>query len=209
MNKDQLTALFQEINSHLLADDMPSEYMNTLSKMGALKQYPFSLLEQLQLTEQSPKYHPEGNVWNHTMLVLDEAAKVRNRSNNPEVFMWSALLHDIGKPSTTKRRKGRIISYDHDIEGERLSLAFLQCFSSDDSFLQSVAAMVRYHMHMLYILKELPYADIKGLGKRVEIQELALLCLCDRLGRTGADYSAEVKNYKEFIEVFQKEVSIR
>jgi UTP:GlnB (protein PII) uridylyltransferase len=119
--------------------------------------------------------------------------------------MWSALLHDIGKPNTTSNRKGKISSYDHDTEGERLCIEFLNSFSLEESFVQSVAAMVRYHMHMLYVLKNLPYADRRGLKKRVDIQEIALLCLCDRLGRKGADTKAEAEEYKEFINMLKKD----
>lgn len=200
MNKEQENKLFHDITEHLIEDEKPSKYINDLSSQGVLFQYPFSMLEKLQATEQSPKYHPEGSVWNHTMMVIDEAAKVRSRSKNAEVFMWSALLHDIGKPTTTRIRKGKITSYDHDTEGERLCMEFLNYFSLQEDFIQSVAAMVRYHMHILYVLKNLPYADWKGLKSRVDIQDIALLCLCDRLGRSGADINAETEEYKQFIE---------
>jgi putative nucleotidyltransferase with HDIG domain len=208
MNKEQINLLFHNITNHLLSDEKPSDYINDISKKRALEQYPFSLLELLRLTEQSPKYHPEGNVWNHTMMVVDEAAKLRGRSKNPEVFMWSALLHDIGKPNTTRNRKGKITSYDHDKEGERLCLEFLHNFSLSEAFVQSVAAMVRYHMHMLYILKNLPYADPEGLLKRVEIEDIALLYLCDRLGRAGADVKAETKEYMQFLNTLMKNVML-
>lgn len=204
MSKEQDTKLFQDITGHLMADEKPSDYINDLLKKEILFQYPFSMLEKLQHTEQSPKYHPEGSAWNHTMMVVDEAAKVRGRSGNSEVFMWSALLHDIGKPSTTRNRKGKITSYDHDTEGERLCVEFLNCFFLKEEFIQAVAAMVRYHMHMLYVLKNLPYADWNGLKSRVDIQDLALLCLCDRLGRTGADIPAETEEYKRFLEILKR-----
>lgn len=196
--------IFDEITEHLLTEDRPSEYMNRLSMEEIFKQYPFSMLLQLKSTEQSRKYHPEGNVWNHTMLVLDEAAKVREQSKNPKVFMWAALLHDIGKPGTTRERKGKITSYDHDREGERLSVLFLRAFTDQEDFIRSVASLVRYHMHMLYVLKKLPYGDIRGLLKAVDAHEIALLCRCDRLGRAGADLEAEDAEYKLFSAELQR-----
>lgn len=204
MIDDKMNRLFEDITTHLITDNMPSIYIEDLVKQGDFHQYPFSLLHKLKETEQSPKYHPEGSAWNHTMMVLNEAAKARQKSKNKEVFMWSALLHDIGKPSTTRNRKGKITSYDHDKVGEGLCNEFLQYFNCDQAFIDSVAAMVRYHMHMLYILRKLPYADIKGLLKSVDIYELSLLCLCDRLGRTDADREAEEKEYKEFLQVLEK-----
>ncbi len=193
--------IFENITSHLLMDEKPSLYLEDLSQKGLLNESPLSMLQRLRDTEQSPKYHPEGSAWNHTMLVLDEAAKAREKSRNKEVFMWSALLHDIGKPATTRNRKGRITSYDHDKVGEGLSKEFLLFYDCEREFIDSVAAMVRYHMHMLYVLRKLPYADMKGLLKRVDIYDLALLCLCDRLGRTNADPQEEDKDYKEFLQV--------
>lgn len=98
--------MYKEITSHLLLDKRPSEYLDQASVTEIFHQYPFLLLEGMKNTEQSPKYHPEGNVWIHTMMVVDEAAKRRKYSKNPEVFMWAALLHDIGKPPTTKSHNG-------------------------------------------------------------------------------------------------------
>jgi putative nucleotidyltransferase with HDIG domain len=190
---------FQDITEHLLTEEKPSTYVNMLSKRELFNEYPFKMLQMLRKTEQSVKYHPEGNVWNHTMLVLDEAGKVRNQSKDPKTLMWAALLHDIGKPDTTRTRRGRITSYDHDKEGEKLCIDFLHALTDDEEFVQKVAALVRYHMHMLYVLKELPYADTNNMLRRVDIHEIALLCRCDRLGRAGADIEAEEVEYREFL----------
>ncbi len=197
------TTVYEEITNHLLTDEKPSEYMEILSCREEFREYPFSLLLLLKTTEQSPKYHAEGNVWNHTMLVIDEAAKVRFKSKEPEIFMWAALLHDIGKPGTTRIKKDRITSYDHDAAGERLSREFLEYFSEEERFIQSVSALVRYHMHMLYVLRRLPFSDLTGLLHKVDVEEIALLCLCDRLGRKGADIAAERKEYGEFLKLLR------
>lgn len=181
-----------------MKDEKPSDFMNALSGEEAMDQYPLGMLKLLKSTEQSKKYHPEGSVWNHTMLVLDEAAKVRGQAKDARAFMWAALLHDIGKPGTTRVRKDKITSYDHDKAGERLCIEFLWVFTEDEEFIRKVSSLVRYHMHMLYVTRDLPYKDMEGLMKRVDIDEIALLCLCDRLGRTGADRRAEEAEYKEF-----------
>ena len=54
-------------------------------------------------------------------------------------------------------------------------------------------------MHMLYILKNLPFADMKNLLKEVDIDDMALLSKCDRLGRTGANTEEEETSYKEYL----------
>jgi putative nucleotidyltransferase with HDIG domain len=190
---------FEEITSHLMEDEKPSNYINEIARTEIFNEYPFHMLQKLKTTEQSKKYHPEGSVWNHTMLVLDEAAKVRTRSKEPKEFMWAALLHDIGKPATTRIRKEKITSYDHDTVGERLCREFLKELGAEEEFVRKVSALVRYHMHILYLLKGLPYADRSGLAKNVDAEDIALLCKCDRLGRTGADVLEEEAQYREFL----------
>ncbi|MBE5966883.1 MAG: HDIG domain-containing protein [Lachnospiraceae bacterium] len=199
MADQKQSKLFSEITEHLLQDDVPSYYLNTLSNDPAWRKYPFSLLLKLKQTEQSRKYHPEGNVWNHTVLVVDEAARVRNESKNPKAFMWASLLHDIGKPDTTQWRKGRITSYDHDRVGADLCVRFLEELTNEEAFIKTVRGLVRYHMHMLYILKELPYGDLVHLLRESDIFDCALLSKCDRLGRTGADVLEEEDNYKRYL----------
>ncbi len=189
---------FEELNKHLLEDIAPSGYFNSLDK--ELDIYPLNLLKKLKNVEQSKKYHPEGNVWNYTMMVVDEAAKVKDQSSHSKAFMWAALLHDIGKPDTTKVRKGRITSYDHDELGAKISKEFLEEYTNDEDFIKKVCLMVKYHMHMLYVLKGLPFGNPRQMVKDVDIHDIALLCRCDRLGRIGVDKEAEIKNYKEFLD---------
>lgn len=193
--------LYLEIENHLLNDEKPSNYLNEIYNNELFKEMPFNILYKLKEVEQSPKYHPEGNVWNHTMMVVDEAAKVKLKSKNLKVFMWAALLHDIGKQSTTKIRNGRITSYDHDKVGEKLAKEFLLHFTDDNNFIDEVCGLVRYHMHILYVVNKLPYKDMKGMRENTDVNEVALIGLCDRMGRLGSDISDEVKTIKRFLEM--------
>lgn len=190
---------FQKIEEHLLHDSKPSEYLNSMKDNPEFKEHPYIYLYKLIDTEQSPKHHPEGSVWNHTMLVVDGAAKVKDKSKNKRAFMWAALLHDIGKPSTTRKRKGKITSYDHDKVGAKLAEEFLLKVEQDKKFIKEVSALVRFHMHILFVLNNLPFADISSMKEQVDINEIALLGYCDRMGRLNVDSSKEEKNIKEFI----------
>ena len=75
--------------------------------------------------------------------------------------MWGALLHDLGKAPTTKIRKGKITSYDHDKVGAELCREFLEVFTDDEEFIKQVTALVRWHMQTLFVIKNLPFADVK------------------------------------------------
>lgn len=195
--------LYTAIDEHLLKDTKPSRFLNEIYDNDKFSQKPFDMLWRLRQVEQSPKYHREGHVWNHTMLVLDEAAKVREKSRDKKVFMWASLLHDIGKATTTKIRKGRITAYGHDLEGARLTKEFLSHFTEDTLFINKVANLVRYHMHILYVLKDLPFADMEGLKRDTDVYEVALLGFCDRLGRLDTDPKKERANIESFLEKVQ------
>lgn len=193
--------IFKNIEKHLLQDENPSEYLNKLSEEGLLKEYPFNLLDNLKRTDQNLTHHPEGSVWNHTMMVLDRAAKNKEFSEDSKAFMWAALLHDIGKGTTTKIRRGKITSYNHDKEGEFLSIKFLEEFTEDKEFIKKVAALVRWHMQPLFVSKKMSFADIDGMKKECSPEEIALLSKCDRLGR-GDMNEDRIKKEEEDIEVF-------
>jgi len=196
---------FKEFDAHLMNDKKPSDYFNELSNTGIFEEkYPYTLLGDLIKVPQSPKHHPEGSVWNHTMLVVDNAAERKHLSQNPKVLMWSALLHDLGKASATKITKGRITSYDHDKMGERLACKFLKEVTSDQEFINRVAKLVRWHMQILFVTKGLPFADIRRMAAEVSLDEVALLGLCDRLGRGNMTLDKKLVEEKSIISFLEK-----
>lgn len=195
---------YEEFTKHLVEDDKPSIYFNNLVEEGKFpEEYPFDLLLKLKNVEQNPKYHPEGNVWIHTMQVIDEAAKRRGRSKDPKAFMWGALLHDVGKLTTTKLRRGRITSYNHDKAGLQIAEDFLNDmgYTKDDEFFKHVSNLVRLHMQILFVVKDLEYADFNKIAKSGYVEEIAVLGICDRLGR-GTMSQEKVAEEERNIEIF-------
>lgn len=196
--------IFDEFDKHLMADEVPSAYFETMLKQGLFNDtFPFTMLEALVKTPQSVQHHPEGNVWNHTMLVVDKAAKHRKESRSPRIFMWAALLHDLGKPDTTKARNGKITAYDHDKLGEKLAVEFLTPLTSDKEFIYAVSKLVRWHMQTLFVVKDMPFADVDTMLQQVALEEVALLSLCDRLGRGDMTTEKEAHE-RESIDKFIK-----
>ncbi len=191
--------LLYEINNHLLMDDKPSEYFNSILEVPVFKKHPFFMLYNLKTAEQSPIHHPEGNAWKHTMLVLDYAAEEKRKSKNEKVFMWAALLHDIGKPPTTKIRKGKITSYDHEKVGAVMAKEFLEEFTTDEKFIKKVCALVRWHMQILHVARDMPFRNIKAMKEETDVNEVALLGYCDRMGRKNPDVEKEKQNIALFL----------
>ncbi|NLA86801.1 MAG: HDIG domain-containing protein [Clostridiales bacterium] len=204
-DKEKAAQLFSRIEEHLLSEEKPSAALKEMLKAGDFDSYPFSMLKKLGETEQSPVHHPEGNVWNHTLLVVDEAAKRRQESSDTRAFMWAALLHDIGKPATTRSRKGRITAYDHDKIGAELAEEFLSAVTEDRRLIEKVTQLVKYHMQILYVINNLPFKDIAGMKRHSDIREVALLCLCDRLGRPGVNRDKEEAQIKMFISICENQ----
>lgn len=190
--------LFLEIEQHLAEDKTPSDYLNTLLQNKTFQTEPFRPLFLLSKTEQSPKYHPEGNAWIHTLMVVDEAAKVKEKSSHPVWFMWASFLHDIGKPNTTRIRHGRLTSYGHDEEGEGLARKLMSEMVDDEEEIHFVVALVRYHMHILYVVKGLPYGMPKAMRNEIAVEEVALLGWCDRMGRTHTNAEEEERTIRLF-----------
>lgn len=174
---------FKELNDILLNSEIPSIEIKKLIEEGKFDKEPFIKIKKLAKIDQNEKYHPEGNVLNHVFLVVDEASKRKKLSKDKKVFMWAALLHDIGKLTTTRIRKNRITSYNHDIEGEKISLEFLDNLTDDIEFKKEVSKLVKYHMQPLFFDKNLPFFDPKNMFVETDYDEVALLSSCDRLGR--------------------------
>jgi hypothetical protein len=84
---------------------------------------------------------------------------------------------------------------------------FLLCLTNDNEFIDDVSSMVRWHMEALFVIKNLPFANTKKMLEEVPLEEIALLNLCDRLGRgemTGEKVEGEIKGIDEFIEKCKK-----
>ena len=89
--------------SETAAADLKIAYEN-----GKLSDY--EVFDSLESTDQNPKWHPEGNVWLHTLYVIDAAIEIALREKLTEsqriILMLSAMCHDLGKPDTTKLEDG-------------------------------------------------------------------------------------------------------
>ncbi|WP_422880429.1 HD domain-containing protein [Microbacterium albipurpureum] len=99
---------------------------------------------------QDPRWHPEGDALTHSLLAADLAAELYDRSDLPldrrEVVVLGALLHDVGKPATTRVRDGRITSRGHAEVGESLVIEMGARMGWPASLTNAVAALVRHHM---------------------------------------------------------------
>ena len=135
----------EELKKALLKADRPSIFFEELRKMDQLHTW-FTELEPLIGLEQDPIYHPEGDVWIHTMEVLDRAAAFRDKVSDPYRFMLLALTHDLGKIVTTSEKGGRIHAYEHETKGLPLVENFIKRLTNERDVIAYVKNMVPLHM---------------------------------------------------------------
>lgn len=134
-----------ELMKALLKAEKPSLFFESLRKMNQLKTW-FAEVLQLIGVPQNERYHMEGDVWNHTMMVLDEAAKYCECVTYPYGFMMTALVHDFGKIICTENKNGVYHAYDHEIKGLSMVSEFLHRITNEKKLIRYVLNMTELHM---------------------------------------------------------------
>lgn len=137
--------VFDEMAKALLKADKPSIFFEYLREMNKLD-YWFKELKDLIGCPQNPKYHKEGDAWRHTMMVLDQGAKYRDKATFPLSFMVACLCHDLGKPITTEVINGEIHSYLHEVKGVDIANTFLERICNNKHIQKYVSNMILLHM---------------------------------------------------------------
>lgn len=197
--------VFAELEKALLKSEKPSVFFEVLRKAGGLSFW-FKEIEKLIGCMQSPVHHPEGDVWNHTMLVLDAAAGLRDRAQYPAGFMISALMHDIGKPETTfTDEEGRIRSIGHENCSRTLETA-LGRITGERKLKKYVYNMVRLHMrpNSLAAFGSKQKAINRLFDSSVSPRDLLLLAEADHMGRPDpSDYTATREYLYKGLERFE------
>ncbi len=183
----------KNLEDALLHSDKPSAYFENLRKTDSdtLSEY-FPELQKLIDLPQNPVHHPEGDVWTHTMLVLDYAASIREDAHDPLAFMLSALAHDFGKALCTECINGVIHAYSHEDYGTPLAEIFLRRLAFSEDIIRIVKSHVRLHMKPNVIAKQKSAVKKSNhmFDESAEGFDLLLLAEADHHGRTDvADYA--------------------
>ena len=188
--------VFEEMRKALIKAPKPSLFFECLRELNQLDVW-FAELQSLIGVNQDEKYHKEGDVWNHTMLVLDEAAKYRHKTENPMGFMLSALTHDFGKTVTTTKTDGKIHSYRHETEGLPIIREFLHRITNENALISYVLNMAKLHMKPPICFRD--KSSIKATNKlfdeSVSPQDLIYLSLSDGLGQRPGKPTEEIEEF--------------
>jgi tRNA nucleotidyltransferase (CCA-adding enzyme) len=182
-----------ELEKILLAAREPSVGLRWLDTLGATRQL-FPEIEALKGVPQEPDWHPEGDVFIHTLLTCDRARELVDDLDYPRqvTVMLAALCHDFGKPSTTEFIEGRRRSRGHAEAGVGPALAFLErlkMFTLEGYDVRSqVAALVRDHLkpgEFYRARDEVTDGAFRRLARGCELELLYRVAKADSLGRNA------------------------
>ncbi|HEV2762248.1 MAG TPA: HD domain-containing protein, partial [Pyrinomonadaceae bacterium] len=182
-----------ELEKILLRARRPSVGLRWLDELGAVKQL-FPAIESLKGVEQQFEWHPEGDVFVHTLLTVDRARELIEDLDYPRrvTVMLGALCHDFGKPSTTAFVEGRIRSRGHEEAGVAPTESFLErlkvyTLEGYDVRSQTVA-LVRDHLkpgEFYRTRDKLGDGAFRRLARRCELELLYRVAKADTLGRNA------------------------
>ena len=181
-----------ELEKLLLAAERPSIGFALALDLGVIDQL-LPEMKPLVGCEQEPEWHPEGDVWVHTLMVIDKARELNGDLDRPRLItvMLGAVCHDLGKPATTALLDGRIRSLNHEEAGVAPTVSLLDRLNihTIDGFdvRAQVIGLTAHHLKpgMLRKAENVGDGAFRRLAQKVDLELLARLARADCLGRTG------------------------
>jgi len=158
--------VFAELTRMLNADTAAVAFC-LLRRLGMLRQW-LPEVEEMAGVPQPPAFHPEGDVWQHTLLMLGKM-----RSPSAELG-WSVLLHDVGKPRTLEYAPDRIRFPKHAEKSAEIAGAVLRRLRASNKMIQTVRECVRNHMQFLDVPKMKISTLRRLMGRSTFFMELEL-----------------------------------
>jgi tRNA nucleotidyltransferase (CCA-adding enzyme) len=195
MSLDDLPAerIWGEIEKLLLRAARPSIGFGLALELLVIERL-FPELDALVGCPQEPEWHPEGDVWVHTLLVIDGARACIDDLEYPQQVsvMLGAVCHDLGKPPTTAFVDGRIRSLDHEEQGVPPARALLDRLNVHSMLgydvRRQVLGIVANHLKPgMFAKAQPPVGDgaYRRLAQKVDLELLARVAKADCEGRGG------------------------
>jgi len=131
-----------ELSRAFMSSSQPSSVVREWSDKSRIQE-----IEDLRGIQQNPKWHPEGDAFEHSMLVLDAAAQLTYANEQERrIFLLAAMCHDLGKKAATAFVDGQWRAHGHAARGVRPTLSLLRRFYVEDEIVEPVCELVRFHM---------------------------------------------------------------
>lgn len=181
----------EEFKKMLLKSEKPSLGIRWLDSIGRLEE----VLPELYKTKgvpQNPEWHPEGDVFEHSLQALDQAAQLSYENERERyVILLAALVHDLGKITTTKYIDGKWRSIGHAQAGQPLIHDMLRRVTGNKEIIKTVLRLCKYHIEpYMFASSDTKAGAYKRLAAKLapltNISQLIKLCIADKRGRQGA-----------------------
>jgi tRNA nucleotidyltransferase (CCA-adding enzyme) len=183
--------IWGELEKLLLQARRPSIGFELALRLGVVDAL-FPELKALVGCPQEPEWHPEGDVWIHTLMVIDQARTRIDDLPHPQqvAVMLGAVCHDLGKPPTTAFLDGRIRSIDHEQAGVAPATAVLDRLNDHTiggfDVRKQVLGITAHHLKPgMFGMSKTPVSDgaYRRLAQKVDLELLARLAKSDCMGR--------------------------
>ena len=187
----------------LLFARRPSIGLQWLLELGVVAKL-FPELAALVGCVQEPSWHPEGDVWVHTLQVVDQArARVDDLTRAQQIaVMLGAVCHDLGKPATTAFLDGRIRSIDHEEQGVAPATALLDRLNVHSiegyDVRRQVLGMTAQHLKpgmWFKVRNEVGDGAFRRLALKLDLELLARLAKADCLGRAPGTFDCSAMDW--------------
>ena len=177
--------VYTEFKKLLLKSQKPSIGFELMRKLGITQKY-YPELHALIDVPQSPIWHPEGDVWIHTMMCIDQMVTLKCGDEKQDLKMMFAILcHDLGKATHTQITPEKISAIGHELAGREPTESFMYRLTDEHDFIKSLLPFVEHHLApSIYFRGNAKKSTIRRLATKVNIEELVLVARADFLGRT-------------------------
>jgi len=163
--------------TRILTGPSPSRALTLLRDTGLLNEF-LPEIAALHGVPQPPDYHPEGDVWTHTLLMLD----VLDQTDTS--LALAVMLHDVGKPGTLRRSDGRNRFHGHEHVGQEMAREILERLRFSRAIIDKTASLVSGHMKF-FDAPQMKSATLKRFLRRDHFADLLELHRLDKLAADG------------------------
>lgn len=142
--------------TRMLTGPNPRQGVELLQATGLLSQF-LPEIEALRGVSQPPRFHPEGDVWEHTLTML--ALLPQERRHDTEAYgrlAWAVLLHDVGKPATRTESETGVHFYGHVKIGAEIAAIIMRRLKFSKADLDVVLALIANHMRFMHVQEMRP-----------------------------------------------------
>ncbi|MCK5780810.1 MAG: CCA tRNA nucleotidyltransferase [Psychrilyobacter sp.] len=185
-----------ELEKILLTHKKPSKTFRLLDSVGGIRVL-FPNLDISKSIVQNPIYHPEGDVFTHTLMTLD-ILEIKKRTLD---IMIALLFHDIGKNHThSSNFKG------HTRVSRDMFLEVIKKFTNNKKLIRSSSNLIFYHATPLILMlnNKVNKITVRKLATRVDLEKLIFVYRADLLGRSKIDNSWEESQLNKIQEIYNE-----